>query len=403
MWASLESVLHSTPSMFRAFASRPTLPMCEVEREHIQARHRRIRPFNRRTGFKGAPAGFTAEELVLSAWRLAHAVRKADCLLPSLRSSPLAVLGFLLEHLATFDWRQPNLRLHRDVARGYSDSTGTSFAGRIGAGVALLSMESRGYAFAAHYERRRDETGPDFIVQGAGGQALVEAKGSFVIPGAQPDIKALLREALEQLDAADPQRTRGATKSFAVGTLLREVDDEHPEPSLVAIVDPEVDDSGFDGPPDWVVRENYAGWFRAMGLHDVASDLRGHIPRESGEGVLLWPKTLAGSDFLLMPLDWPVLGMGELDYWPLRSRWLRDQHCVVLGLKRAVVESLQSALRDPSSSLVEGQGSDSVRGSVPELTQSEGFYGSVMNDGSLMGTIRVEALLRNGAPEEIEL
>ena len=308
--------------------------------------------------------------------------------------------SFVLGVASTLDWRQSELRLYSGASRSRADFAGTSLAGRIGQGVALLVMDLRGYGYHAHYQRDPGKRGPDFIAQNGATRAFVEAKGAFVAPRHRPDIKAILRDGLEQLKGSSAP---GVTKSFVVATFLREAGDRYPEPSLVALVDPDIDDAESEDSPDWVIRENYAGWLRAMGLHGAASDLRGRIPRERGEPVMLWSKNFAGSEFLLLPIDWPPFGFGESRSWTWPSPWFRDARCVVLGLQRARVERLQRALRNPTLSVSDMQGVDAEPGPVSGRIESEGFYGSVMSDGSLMGTIPVDSLFGNGRPEELEL
>src|SRR5581483_2730657 len=81
---------------------------------------------------------------------------------------------------------------------------------------------------------------PDFIVEnGKCERALAEAKGAFLTPNATCNIKGVLKDALDQLDGWDRIIDPQPSKNFAVGTFLREADDQFEEPSLVAFVDPE--------------------------------------------------------------------------------------------------------------------------------------------------------------------
>lgn len=204
----IPNVLGSGLQILQAFGTQAILPIYELERLHIQTKGTRIRPFVDGRGFSKDPlcpgTGAKPAELKLTGWRLAHAVKKADCL----RQMPfefLQHLGFLLEYLPALDWRRGNLRLLPGVASAYADFAGSSLAGRIGQGVALLFMDARGYSFAAHYPRVAGSPGPDFIFEKQsirGDRILVEAKGSFVAPRVQPNIKGTLAEGLDQISTA---------------------------------------------------------------------------------------------------------------------------------------------------------------------------------------------------------
>jgi hypothetical protein len=257
--------------------------------------------------------------------------------------------------------------------------------------MALLVMDQLGFSFGAHFQRVHGTRGPDFIVQekGSATRALVEAKGTFATPGKAPNIKGMLGDGLRQLSSCS---VRGVRKSFVVGTVLREVGDSYPEPSLVTLVDPDLEDGSLEVSPDWVIRENYAGWLRAMGLFDAASDFRGGISRELGEPVSMWPVEIAGVEFLLVPLYLP---------WP--GPPFDDAYCIVLGLQRAIAESLQTALRDHRLALLDLFTLEMGREPTSGAIEGDWLEGSLMGDGSFLGIIRLELLLLGGAPEEIQL
>ena len=384
--------------IFRAFTAQASLPLYELERTHVQKKHSRIRPFLRQRGFTKDPlcpqANVKPDELNFDGWRLAHAVKKAECL----RQMPFEFiqrLGFILEHLPTLDWRRGNLRLQPGVARAYADFAGSSLAGRIGQGIALLFMEAREYAFAAHYPRAAGTPGPDFIFEKIDREdrALVEAKGAFVAPDVQPNIKSTLADGLHQLSLADPL---GSKKSYVVGSFLRENGDQAEELSLVAFVDPDLFSSSDESPRDLVVRHNYAAWLDAMHLHYAASDLRTRTHRDHPEPVRLHVVNLNGTAFGVVPID------AFLPYWFDESFQLwpsTNGRLVVAGLPMRILARIGSALASPSSALTIAEVS-LISPFGPYLESP--FKGSVLRDGSLLGSLPARVLVE--APlEEIRL
>lgn len=389
--------------LLRAFAQEATLPAYELDRAHVRKRRSRLRPFDPQRGFTGDPAcpkvATPPHEVRLTGWRLAHAVRKADCL-RSLPFDTIAQVGFILEHVPTIDWRRGNLRLFDGLARAYKDVTHSSLAGRFGQGIALLLTESLGYAFVAHYTRATSEPGPDFIVESRAqrhSRALIEAKGAFVLPQEQPNIKQALKDGLHQVEQASPH---GAGKSYVVASFLRENGDRHIEPSLIAFVDPPRTrrQLGLDGDPeDWIVRHNYAAWLDAMGLHHAASDLRSRAQRDSSERVLLRIVHLRGVAYgvvivqALLPDDWDELFMHP---WP----W-RNGRVVVAGLPTSILRRISDSLRHPARAFTvpEDVTHGAVSGDVDDT-----FKGSVLTDGSMLGALPMRELL-TARHEEVAL
>ncbi len=386
-------------ALLRSWHHPTSLLVGEIERTHVTKPGAKLRPFCANRGFQGAPHGSAPQSLRLTGWRLAHAVVKGDFLNP--QPCPwIHAAGFVLGVATTLDWRQAELRLCAGASRSRADFAGTSLAGRIGQGVALLVMDLRGYAYDAHYPRAPGKQGPDFIVQNGATGALVEAKGRFVAPGQSPEIKKALNDGLKQLAACNAP---GVTKSFVVATFLREVGDGCPEPSLVALVDPDIGDAESDDSPDRVIRENYAGWLRAMGLDSIASDLRARTRRERRGPVVMWKRRVAGAEFLLIPVPWPIPPIGQTQLWPWKCYLQKNARYVVLGLARKIVDRLQHALQNPSSALGDFRSTDQEGEPVSGPIEDDGFYGSVLRDGSLMGIIRGDSLFKKECYEEIEL
>lgn len=387
--------------ILRAFGTQATLPLYELDRAHVQTKGTRIRPFVAGRGFSKDPLcpGTSARppELELTGWRLAHAVKKADCL----RQMPfefLQRLGFFLEHLPALDWRRGNLRLLPGVASAYADFAGSSLAGRIGQGVALLFMDARGYSFAAHYPRVAGTPGPDFIFEKHSttiDRILVEAKGSFVAPTVQPNIKSTLTEGLDQISKA---KSLGARKSYVVGSFLREHGDPGKEPSLVAFVDPENDQANLsDGtPPDLVLRHNYAAWLDAMNLPYAASDLRARSSRDRPEAIRLHTLDLNGTRFGVVPTH--LIFPDDFDE-PFELWWWRNGRFVVAGMPMTILREISRALTDPATPLTIA---DEISTAFPTAEHDGEFKGSVLRDGSLLGAVPAQLLYRD-PPAEIAL
>ncbi|MDA8350449.1 MAG: hypothetical protein M0038_16900 [Pseudomonadota bacterium] len=332
---------------------------------------------------------------MLTGLQLAHAVIKAD----RVRRLPfewLAGLAFLMEHLPTFDWREDNLRLFDGISQAYADFTGSSLSGRVGQGLALLLMEQMGFRFVGQYPRPPSGPRPDFIVESSGPsghRALVESKGSFVRRDDRHNIKGVLNEGLVQVTGVAPH---GATKSFVVGSFLREAGDKSNEPSLVSFLDPESNGNVQSDrlPPDWVVRQNYAAWLDAMGLHEAASDVRRGRVGAKGEQARLKVIALKGVDYAITPLvPWITV-----DPWlSPEVLMLRDPELrvPVAGLRTSVVEVLKRSLRDTSGVL---DHPDLLAGNPQESVpfESKGGYGSPMADGSLLALVPARELWRGG-------
>ncbi len=365
-----------------------SLPVYELDRRNVMRRDGRLRPFENPRGFTGDPRcpaeGVAPRRLRFSAWRLAHAVTKADFL----RRLPFQFLypvGFLLQQVGTLDWRQDPLRLFRDVTRGYTDFVGTSLAGRIGQGVAILLMEGEDYSFIGPYPRRSNESGPDFLFEHRGRtRALIEAKGSFVEPGSGPNIKRKLQEAIRELSAS---RRLVHQKSYAIATCLREVDDTHIEPSLVAFVDPDRAGGTDEYDSDWVRRQNYAAWLDRMGLFAAASDLRSRR-RPTGERSFALPTIqLAERRFAVAVTSIrPKSVLSTQPFrpgpWPLADGLVLD----VAGIEIENLRVIERALADRSATaLFEIQPWRS--NGAPSVDELEGFRGSALSDGTLLGEI----------------
>lgn len=393
----------------RALNGRSSLPVYELAKAKVKKPHARTRPLPTASG-----------NVQFSAWRLAHAVRKADCL--RWPSSPIlwtGALGFLLENSHLFDWSASEWCLNQGMSNFYADFSGTGLAGRIAQGMALLFLEDNGYAYVGRFEiewKQRAATqnrqwpadktkAPDFIAENAQKEwVLAESKGGFSSPGKKPRIKAALKEGLAQLDGWDKYITPQPIKSFAIGTFLRESGDTSDETSLIAFVDPEpeIPENPVEFPQDAVRRANYASWLSLMGLDEAAARLRG------GEGepqryefplLTVGERQYAVSIASVMPRQ-PDLSSREFwrdlrdwPFWPFP--WFRDGIDIELvGLDLEVLRVLGSVTQSVGVSELMGLEPSEWRDTPADLDGGT-FYGSIFSDGSLLGELR---LRRPGEP-----
>ncbi len=374
---------HGLAATWSGLHSATHLSVYELDRDNVTNPNGRIRPFVPSTGYSRDPIcqkQTSPGEMRFSGWRLAHAVTKTD-LMRGFLLSGLHRLGVFLEMCAMLDWREIPLRLFRDRGTALADFSGTSLSGRLGQGAALLLLEEKGYGFASRYPRPTKEKGADFLCQNAiGERALVEAKGSFVRFDHTPNIKGDLAEAITQLQAAGIHRD----KDFAVATYIREVDDPHDEPSLVAFVDPDPTDQAPPPHNDDVRRENYAAWLDGMGFVEAASDLRlsrrGQVRPETRLLALTTRQRRFGVRVLGARTKSESLAVKPVD--TLRF--------VVMGIALEHVRVIEEAL-DWGAELSRIQLTDVV-GEATQGDDRHGFYGSVLGDGTLLGEVDASAL-----------
>jgi len=314
------------------------LPIYECDKTKVQTKHGRVRPL-----------GKEKDTFSFTAWRLAHALKKADCARePTPVLLAMGAAGFLLEHIHLFDWGGDELRLSAGMSDFYADFTRTGLAGRVAQGATLLFLEDQGYAYVARLsaeikrqnglaiarnllQSKAKKSGtkssrvPDFIVEnGRRERALAEAKGSFAAPNATCDIKGPLKEALEQLDGWGRVIAPQPQKNFAVGTFLRESEDLFEEPSLVAFVDPEPEEpeGSIEIPPDAIRRANYASWLTFMGLDDAARRLRART--EGGQLRTVSLIRLGGRRYVITVATirpWSAQRGADADIWRFIDDW----------------------------------------------------------------------------------
>jgi hypothetical protein len=388
----------------RALRGRSCLPVHELTKAKVEKPHGRTRPLPKASG-----------SVEFSAWRLAHAVKKADCLRwPTTPIRWLGATGFLLENGLLFDWTAKEWCLLDGMSSFYADFSGSGLAGRIAQGMALLFLEDKGYAYVGRFETEwtqraatqnrqwpaNKSKAPDFIAENSQREwVLAESKGGFSSPGKMPPIKGALKDGLSQLDGWDKCINPQPIKSFAIGTFLREANDTSGETSLIAFVDPEPEapESPVEFPPDVVRRANYASWLSAMGLDEAAARLRagdGEPQRYELPVISVAGRRYAVSIASVMPRH-PELSSREFwrDFrdWPLLPLpWLRDGVDIELvGLDLKVLNALSSATQSAAASELMALEPSEWRDTPADL-DGGAFYGSVFSDGSLLGELRLQ-------------
>ncbi|MEE8186726.1 MAG: hypothetical protein V3T99_03575 [Nitrososphaerales archaeon] len=428
----------------RDLTGQSKLPLYELDQANVLSKRGRIRPFENRRGFTGdpkcSPSGQPPSYLRIRAWRLAHAIRKADCA----KRVPFWLLrrgslGFMIEHGHVFRWNADNLRLGNGMSDFYADFSRTSLSGRIAQGMVYLFMEDRGYAFGERFStflmRMEGRPGydpswrtqrarlrglakspkvPDFIFEKPSREtALAESKGSFVSPGMTPNQKGDLRIGIEQLNEWDQHVNPVPRKRFAIGTYLREEGDPSLEPSMVAYVDPENYQPADlpEYPRDWVRRGNYAAWLGGMGFVGVAQDLQ-HGRDRSEQQFLRFPvMRIDGQEFaFVVQYIRPKIGPEEqfpvsdsefwrrLSEWSLLSSFWDGMVLGIMGIGLPVMNQIAEALRTgESAALLDIEAMEEPE--FPQKVEDVKADGSVFSDGTIVG----ELTFRTWRPAEWRL
>lgn len=391
-----------------AFNGNSSLPIHELKKANVQKPNARIRPFSKSSG-----------NVKFSAWRLAHAIIKADCARwPSSLPLWIGPAGFLLENAQLFDWQAAKFCLNEGMSKFYADFSGSSLAGRIAQGMALLFLEEQGYAYVGRFEtewKRRaaaqsksgppgKKKAPDFIAENEKQEwVLAESKGGFASPASKPNIKSALNAGLTQLDGWDKHISPQPIKSFAIGTFLRESGDCSNETSLIAFVDPEPEEpeDPVEFQADAVRRANYASWLSLMGFDDAANRIRigtGEPQRRTVPVIALGGREYAVSILSVSPTQ-PDLSSRELWddllHWPfgIFGRLEQGLRVELVGLDLEVFKTLGSVQGSSKASALMQLKSLERRDA---LIESDGhtFYGSIFSDGSLLGELRQNRMRR---------
>lgn len=408
--------------MIRAFVGKSSLPVYECDADDVRKRYCRV-----------PSSTVQPKDLCFGAWKLAHAVKKADCARwPSSRILWPESAGFLLENIRLFDWSSKTLHLNSCMSDFYADFSRTSLSGRIGQGMALLLLEREGYSYIGHFStiikqyrndlkvKSRLKKSPDFVVENSRKkQALAEAKGSFVTPGCRAKIKDRLNEALSQLNGWNKCFSSQLHKNFAIGAFLREIGDPRNESSLMAFVDtaperlqasPGEPQDPIDFPSDTIRRANYASWLSLMGFDDAARRLRAREGDPEGRTVPLL--TLGGRRYVIAITSIrPSYTHHAHD--PDFKRLIREERgrflglwgdgidIEIVGLDLSVMQALQTTLQDPGLQIpieTEPEKETEPKEQQDILIKFDGgeFHGSIFPDGSMIGEIGISDMNWSG-------
>lgn len=434
-----------------------TLPIVELPKPLVEGdrKRTRLRKGSKKRQESDCSFGNFVGTLDFTAWSFFHAAKKTE-LTTSFTTSLIdrRALSFAAEYDGVFVWDAINLRRADRSVFGLEDFADSGLAGRCGEAIAYLTMVKWGYVFwdriATLWERAATRSGmthpemvrqaaviasrlssrpdlsPDFAFEKADTDvALMEAKGSFVHPVRDdPTTKDDLRHGLKQLAAWSGMIAPPPRKSFVIGTYLRDRSDATGDPSLIAFVDPDGDNdasiSPVELPPDWIRRGNYGAWLIGMGFPESGSALR--EGREiSPPEQLLSVLTVGGRDYavtfqrvrvkrnrfpgLPFPSPWFEFWyhLDEVRHHPqLVSRVLRDMgvgSIEVMGVEVRLLRQIgEAVLNSASNALMEIQ----LAAALAEQPSADGFNGSVLPDGTLLGQVEPE-LLANLRTERFQI
>lgn len=429
------------------------LPVFEVDKSRARESGWRIAGQSRgHTGIRSC-LGKASRFITVRRWDHFHAAAKTELSRSfSLAEAARRAVCFWALYDDLFEWNAQFFCLRNGAVESRKDAARTNAASRFGESCALRLMHELGYIFWDHLPtlwRRaqgpithpeqvhlpqilttdpslRPSEQPDFIVEDPGNRvALMEAKGNFVSPGASyrspsTPIKHTLARAIDQLAAWPTHIAPPPASSFAVATVLREHGDSR-DPSLIAFADPdgERDPPGRPSelPPDFIRRGNYGAWLLGMGFDQTGNALRNRLNPNAGE-VRLAVVTIGGDDFalrlnpFLCPCYFPSAISPEEVWSPsplLTVDWQNAMHWFklvrrdvpVIGLERRILHNVARAANDATSDALLGvDGLSEQKGGIDRQDQVEGetaafdgFTGSILRDGSLVGTIPPQSSL----------
>jgi hypothetical protein len=211
-------------------------------------------------------------------------------------------------------------------------------------------------------------------------------------------MKSDLAHGLEQLDAWRDFILPRPQKTFVVGTYLREITDRHSDPSLVAFVDPDGDgppkDEAVEFPADWIRRANYGAWLTGMGFVESGESLQtGRTAATQAATLQILP--IGRQQFAVTPLDrdccipFPSLDWPEWLYFWRRSGMWPD--LPVIGIEVRRLRAVERAVNADGVNLTTlMQESQIVDDHMRDIAFPEWLSGSVMPDGTLLGSIHLD-------------
>jgi len=430
-------VVPSHPLIITAPQGASELPLVELDKSKVKTdgRHVQLREGSRKRAQADCSYGDYSAALHFSAWEMHHAAKKTELTrtFTQRRADELGLL-FAHEHHDRFVWNTQNLRCVDGSGLWLEDFSSTGLAGRIGEAFAYLTMVKLwGYIYwdriasiwlraarglQIHHQdmvQVARYTGsltgnaptpqPDFVFEKADRTiSLMEAKGSFVTPGnSRPNVKNVLKHGLEQLDTWSSLIAPAPSSSIAIGSFLREASDPCSDPSLILHVDPppaeQSDIAPVDVPRDAIRRGNYGAWLAAMGFRQSGSALADR--RELDTAAIELPVVaLNGREFALSIQGWRIdqRRFAAFPWWPFemmhfpwrhRFEFLREVGITgvyATGLEISTLRAASAALADPASAALMDLQPTTDFG-ISQGQQPDGFYGSVMPDGSLLGVV----------------
>lgn len=432
-----QMLIPSHPITFNAPQGTSSLPLVEVPKSKVSPKHKPIRLRKDSQKRKQADCSFGkfSGALDFNAWQFFHAAKKtelASSFTP--QQADRRAFAFALEHEDTFVWNTGNFRRIDRSIFDLEDFASSGFAGRVGEAIAYLTMVKWGYVFwdrcasvwaraaqqahishgeqlkvaqylASRVASGRPQNEPDFVFEKPNGDvALMEAKGSFVDPDKDnPSTKDDLRQALRQLAAWSAVLSPTPRKSYGIGTYMREEHDANDDPSLIVFVDPP-GESDPDVQPaelsaDLVRRCNYGAWLAEMGFRQSGIALADRREIET-TAIELPVVTLNGREFALSIQGWRIdqRRFEVFPWWPFemmhfpwrhRFEFLREigiTGVYATGLEVSTLRAASAALADPASAALMDMQPTTDFG-AGQGQQLDGFYGSVMPDGSLLGVV----------------
>lgn len=397
-----------------------SIPLVELDRDHVRAKGKQIRIRKNSLRRKASDCSFGnfKDHLGFKAIEFFHAAKKTE-LTSSFSQTQLerSAIAFAAEYDEAFVWNTNNFRKANRNIFSVAEFDSSRLAGRVGEAMAYLTMVKWDYVYwdrcstiwrraaeaanithseqikVAKYLRSKIGSGkpdnePDFIFEKSNGNvALMEAKGGFVHPTYDdPATKADLAQALTQLGAWSSVISPSPSKSFGIGTYLREESDGNGDPSLVAFVDPEAQSNinvlTLEVQSDLVRRCNYGAWLNGMGLITAGRALRNSrfkVP----EAVSLPVVRIMDRQFAVTVLGWKLSVLDMLDahfWWPDSFRYF-DQLSGILavGLEVNTLEVVAQAIQNPSEPILLRLDN---QGLIPLRTQNDNINWSIMPDGS---------------------
>jgi len=398
-----------------------SLPLVELDKSQVSTKRKQIRLRKHSPRRKASDCSFGKfkEHLGFKAIEFFHAAKKTE-LTRSFTNRELERLAtaFAVEYEDAFVWDPQNFRkTDRDVF-SIADFDSSRLAGRVGEALAYLTMVKWDYVYwdrcttlwqraaraakVSHSDQLKVakylkgkispvkiRNAPDFVFEKATRQiALMEAKGGFVHPAHDnPPIKDDLAQALKQLKAWSDVISPSPSKSFGIGSYLREESDNHDDPSLIAFVDPEDEEDAnpraVEFPQDLIRRCNYGAWLRGMGLVTSGTALRDQR-RKTPEAVSLPVVRIMNRDFAITTLGWKL----SLDYDVFFGLWHepfsfieRGRSALVMGIELNTLRSVEQAIHNPSGLdllRLDNQDIGALRAEVDNMNWS------IMPDGSCM-------------------